>query len=289
MPRPEEISREEVRYHGDLTAWNEEQARIRLGIQLLKVSQEAYRKNATCREGIPYRAWLATNASFLKAAKMDNPSWRLFQLAFVLAHIPTIASRMPEFEGYFREDYDEDKATLLYMSTGGGKSEAFFGILIFTLFFDRLRGKHRGISAMIHYPLRLLTLQQAQRLMRLLARAEIIRRKMKAEGAPFEIEFRVGSSNTPIRAHFWASDFLSNVRERGGAPRRRTRACQRSPRDRIVATVLASVVTDLCQTGFSTTVGSCCHRPHPGMVQEGENGASDGARTRDLRRDRPAL
>ena len=196
-PRPEEVSREEVCYRGDLTAWNEEQARIRLGIQLLKVSQEAYHKNATCREGIPYRAWLATNASFLKAAKIENPGWRLFQLAFVLAHIPTIASRMPEFEGYFREEYDEDKATLLYMSTGGGKSEAFFGILIFTLFFDRLRGKHRGISAMIHYPLRLLTLQQAQRLMRLLARAEIIRRKMKAEGAPFEIGFWVGSSNTP--------------------------------------------------------------------------------------------
>lgn len=196
-PRQGEKDREEERYQGDLAAWKEEQARIRLGIQLLKVSREAYRNNNTCREGIPYRAWLATNASFLKAAKMENPGWRLFQLAFVLAHIPTIASRMPEFEGYFREDYDEDKATLLYMSTGGGKSEAFFGILIFTLFFDRLRGKHRGISAMIHYPLRLLTLQQAQRLMRLLARAEILRRKMKAGGAPFEIGFWVGSSNTP--------------------------------------------------------------------------------------------
>ena len=59
------------------------------------------------------------------------------------------------------------------MSTGGGKSEAFFGILIYALFLDRLRGKRRGITAMVHYPLRLLTLQQARRLMRLLARAEV--------------------------------------------------------------------------------------------------------------------
>ncbi|WP_298724380.1 DEAD/DEAH box helicase [uncultured Ferrovibrio sp.] len=196
-PGPEEVSREEMRYHGDLIAWNEEQNRIRLGIQLLQESQVAYRKNRDCREGIAYRAWLATNKSFLEAAKIENPGWRLFQLAFILAHIPTIASRVPEFEKYFCEDYDESKATLLYMSTGGGKSEAFFGILIFTLFFDRLRGKHRGVSAMIHYPLRLLTLQQAQRLMRLLARAEMIRRRMKLDGAPFEIGFWVGSSNTP--------------------------------------------------------------------------------------------
>jgi hypothetical protein len=83
------------------------------------------------------------------------------------------------------------------MSTGGGKSEAFFGLLIYALFLDRMRGKRRGITAMIHYPLRLLTLQQARRLMRLLAQAEIIRHDGKLGGAPFEIGFWVGSNNTP--------------------------------------------------------------------------------------------
>lgn len=200
------LVQEENRYRNDLDAWNAEQARVRLGIELLKASQAAYERDATSREAIPYRAWLATNASFLDAAKMANPGWRLFQLAFVLAHIPTVASRMPEFEAYFREDYDEAKATLLYMSTGGGKSEAFFGILIFTLFFDRLRGKQRGVSAMIHYPLRLLTLQQAQRLMRLLAKAEMRRRDLGLGGASFEIGFWVGSSNTPNATTIGESD-----------------------------------------------------------------------------------
>ena len=53
--------------------------------------------------------------------------------------------------------------TLLYFSTGGGKSEAFLGLLAFVIFLDRLRGKNRGISALMRYPLRLLTLQQARR------------------------------------------------------------------------------------------------------------------------------
>lgn len=45
---------------------------------------------------------------------------------------------------WFDPDFDEETATLLYFPTGGGKSEAFFGLLIFNLFLDRLRGKSVG-------------------------------------------------------------------------------------------------------------------------------------------------
>jgi hypothetical protein len=69
---------------------------------------------------------------------------------------------LSEFQSRFREERD-DAVTLLYFPTGGGKSEAFFGLLLFTLFFDRLRGKGIGVSAMVRYPLRLLIIQQAQR------------------------------------------------------------------------------------------------------------------------------
>ena len=50
---------------------------------------------------------------------------------------------------------------------------------------------------MMHYPLRLLTVQQAQRLARLLARAEMVRRSERVEGSSFEIGFWVGGTNTP--------------------------------------------------------------------------------------------
>ena len=81
---------------------------------------------------------------------------------------PANAITLLKVIAYFRADFDEDAASLLYMSTGGGKTEAFFGTVVFGLFLDRLRGKRRGVTAMMHYPLRLLTVQQAQRLAKLL-------------------------------------------------------------------------------------------------------------------------
>src|SRR5690606_39221158 len=68
------------------------------------------------------------------------------------------------------------------------------------LFLDRLRGKSRGVTALVRYPLRLLTLQQARRLMRVLVRAELVRLDQGLAGWPFEIGFWVGSGNTPNRA-----------------------------------------------------------------------------------------
>ena len=106
---------------------------------------------------------------------------------------------MPEYRTYYNARLDEDTVSLLYFPTGGGKSEAFYGTLLFGLFLDRLRGKDRGVSVLIRYPLRLLTLQQAQRLLRLLINAELIRRREGIGSWPFEIGFWVGASNTPNR------------------------------------------------------------------------------------------
>lgn len=187
--------RQRARFEEDLKAWRREAARIRLGVQVLIRSQSAHRKASASPEAIPYRAWLLANEAFAKAT--DNPGWRLFQLGFILTHVPTLASRLPQFEDAFDHGFDEGSASLLYMSTGGGKSEAFFGTLVLALFMDRLRGKRRGVTAMLHYPLRLLTLQQARRLMRLLAAAETLRHGGGLGGAPFELGFWVGSGNTP--------------------------------------------------------------------------------------------
>ena len=187
--------RQRVRFQADLKAWKRERSRISLGIRVLERSQCEFKKDPTSLAGAPYRAWLCTNRVFEKAT--TNPGWRLFQLGFILTHVPTLASRVPAFEDVFDHEFDEGSASLLYMSTGGGKSESFFGVLVFALFLDRMRGKTRGITAMLHYPLRLLTLQQARRLMTLLARAELIRRAEALAGAPFELGFWVGKGNTP--------------------------------------------------------------------------------------------
>lgn len=197
---PEDEAVQRDRFRDDITAWRSEADRIVRGTDLLVRSQAAWRIDPKGRSAIPYRAWLLLNRTFTGANQRvgsEQPGWRLFQLAFVLAHIPTLASRLPEYEEDFDTKFDEDSASLLYMSTGGGKTEAFFGTIIYALFLDRLRGKLRGVTAMMHYPLRLLTIQQAQRLARLLSKAELVRLEENIGGAAFEIGFWVGSSNTP--------------------------------------------------------------------------------------------
>ncbi|MGX5668837.1 DEAD/DEAH box helicase family protein [Rhizobium daejeonense] len=192
-----------AQFQADVNAWEYERSRVCLGIDVLRRSRSEWEHDNFARGAIPYRAWILMNSAFHRANPPREgeplPAWRLFQLAFILAHIPTLVSRLPEFAEDFRADFDEDAASLLYMSTGGGKTEAFFGTVVFSLYLDRLRGKHRGVTAMMHYPLRLLTVQQAQRLARILAHAEMVRRGNKIAGAPFEIGFWVGSGNTPNR------------------------------------------------------------------------------------------
>lgn len=189
------------RFRADLESWRAEKNRIRHGIDLLERSQRAWQASAASPEAAPYRAWLLLNRTFSRANPRRDadspPGWRLFQLAFILAHVPTFASRLDSYAQDFDAAFDEDAASLLFMATGGGKTEAFFGVLTFALFLDRLRGKLRGVTAMMHYPLRLLTVQQAQRLARLLAHAEMIRRRSSLAGAAFEIGFWVGGTNTP--------------------------------------------------------------------------------------------
>ena len=208
---PPELAERERQAHGrDLEAYRRESNYIRAGVQLLMDSRSA--ANAVSANAAfgswstldpraaPWEAWLLTNETFARYGGERFTDWRLFQLAFILAHIPTFSSRMPEFADRFDPERDELTASLLYFATGGGKSEAFFGLLVFNLFLDRLRGKHRGVTALVRYPLRLLTLQQARRLMRILANAELVRIQHRVVGAPFEIGFWVGSGNTPNRA-----------------------------------------------------------------------------------------
>lgn len=183
-----------------LEAFDRECLLVRRGIDLLMESQVAYRQHSSCKKAIPYRAWVLLNRTMYTAGlEKGIEGWRLFQEAFIIAHIPTIASRIDEFKDWNDHVLDEEMASLLYFSTGGGKSEAFYGLLIFNLFFDRLRGKHRGVTSLIRYPLRLLTLQQAQRLFALLVYAEKIKHDEGIKGANFEIGFWVGKANTPNR------------------------------------------------------------------------------------------
>ncbi|NTE55799.1 helicase [Agrobacterium tumefaciens] len=212
----DDADRERVRFAEDLAGQRTEARHVEQGIDILTASREAalavagasgHERQRLIRKSAPWHAWLMMNESFARRdAKYPDRGWRLFQLAFILAHIPTFASRTEEFSEFFDGDRDEMSASLLYFPTGGGKSEAFYGALVFAIFLDRLRGKDRGITAMIRYPLRLLTLQQAQRLLKLIVWSEIVRKEKAAGLWPIEIGFWVGASNTPNRFNHMRPD-----------------------------------------------------------------------------------
>jgi hypothetical protein len=192
-------ARERNKFEEDLLAWSGESQSIRTGIEILSASRAAWRERGPQSEplAMAYEAWLAMNETMAAVAREKQyDEWRLFQLAFILANLASFVTRDSAYHRWYNEQRD-DTVTLLYFATGGGKSEAFLGLLTFLLFFDRLRGKSRGISALLRYPLRLLTIQQAQRTAKVLAKAERVRREHHYAGAPFEIGFWVGRSGSP--------------------------------------------------------------------------------------------
>src|SRR6266704_1330639 len=93
------------------------------------------------------------------------------------------------------------------------------------LFFDRLRGKSRGITAWCRFPLRLLSLQQTERQLAFVAAAEQVRLR-NAEliaasggtaGDPFAVGFYVGEGNTPntlSRDENMLKSYISDPRKR---------------------------------------------------------------------------
>lgn len=145
------------------------------------------------------KSFIQMNKAFSETSKKYS-TWRLFQIVFIVSMIPDIVAcdrdLMPDDEK--AKTHLSDMA-LLYFPTGGGKTEAFLGVLVFNLFFDRHRGKNCGVTSILRYPLRLLSVQQVQRLANVLAKAEIIRRAdNEISGTEcFSLGYLVGDNNTP--------------------------------------------------------------------------------------------
>lgn len=197
-----QLAAEREKLHQDVVHWGNELAAIRAGLAILEKSQPHWSGPGPQKTplGIPFEAWLTMNAAMAKVAKSKGyDEWRLFQLAFILASLPAFATRIPEFHDFYTPEVAEhsNAVTLLYFSTGGGKSEAFLGLLVFVLLLDRLRGKEHGVSALMRYPLRLLTLQQARRTFAAMGAAEEVRHQRGHAGEPLSLGFWVGGSNTP--------------------------------------------------------------------------------------------
>jgi hypothetical protein len=160
-------------------------------------------------------AFRLANRTMIKLGEMSrqrHPGWHRFQLVFIVSQLPALAWREhdpAEFTaGLWGDPGGGDPtgaATVLWYPTGGGKTEGYLGLMATAMFYDRARGKRRGVTAWCRLPLRLLALQQTQRQLDLVAAAEEVRQRAFAElravggdpGDPFAIGFFAGGANTP--------------------------------------------------------------------------------------------
>ena len=122
---------------------------------------------------------------------VERPAWRPFQLAFMLINLPGIADPVAA---------DRQIVDLLYFPTGGGKTEAYLGLAAFAIVLRRLRHPEAdglggaGVTVVMRYTLRLLTLDQLSRAAGLVCALELERETDPGRyGAwPFEIGLWVG-------------------------------------------------------------------------------------------------
>lgn len=176
-------------------------------IERLRKGVEVLRKNDTA-----WNSFLYMNESMLlqrvktKHCPSDTVSWYPFQMAYILQIIPDIGDNNSEYHN----DVD-----LLWFPTGGGKTEAYLGLSSFSIFFRRLnKGNYNanGVTIIMRYTLRLLTLQQFERATALVCACEHMRRRYNIPGEEISIGLWIGSGMTPNHITD-ASETLKKLRE----------------------------------------------------------------------------
>lgn len=149
----------------------------------------------------------AMNRVFGRLSEGKYHSWRLFQIVFLVAQLPSLVIREGIRKGEHPDgqEYDWgdalDRADVLWFPTGGGKTEAYMGLVSCACLYDRLRGKDFGVTAWLRFPLRMLSVQQLQRAMKMIWETEVERQALlgtKASSSdPISLGYFVGKSSTP--------------------------------------------------------------------------------------------
>lgn len=168
----------------DREAFRAEIAAFSIGIDLLRNEQNREVRSA-------FQLMNESMERLGRSRRRPFDKWHLFQIVFIVSTLPALVRGV---------DTQEEGARLLHLlwfPAGGGKTEAFVGLIVWQAFYDRLRGKLFGITAFLRYPLRLLTYQQLQRLGLALGCADTLRLEHRIPGAPFSLGYFVGETTTP--------------------------------------------------------------------------------------------
>lgn len=128
--------------------------------------------------------------SIPKKQKPEQVNWYPFQLAYILQIVPDIVAPKSEFH---------DDVDLLWFPTGGGKTEAYLGVAAFTILYRRISKRYvdDGVTVIMRYTLRLLTIQQFERTAAMICACEYLRRIYDIPGGEISIGLWIGSATTP--------------------------------------------------------------------------------------------
>lgn len=161
---------------------------------------------------------------YINAALENDYKWRSFQLAFIILNIDSFVK--PEqgdntIQDVFGSGWPErnEIADLVWFPTGGGKTEAYLGIIAFTIAFRRFTKGNEGFgtTVLMRYTLRMLTLQQFQRATMLIFALDVIRKngfsipnKLSLGDERITIGLFVGGDSLP---NYWNQGDRSMINE----------------------------------------------------------------------------
>ena len=175
-------------------------SRIEAGIALLAADPRARLAFAAMNEAVASAArQRGAQGNDKLPADQPDPKWRPFQLAFILLNLAGLADKRHP---------DREIVDLLFFPTGGGKTEAYLGLAAWTVAYRRMSASGKlgaGVTVLMRYTLRLLTLDQLARAAGVVCALELMRGEPAwQEGGtpmlgtwPIEIGLYVGSAASP--------------------------------------------------------------------------------------------
>ncbi len=147
------------------------------------------------QEPLLLRAFALANQAMVRQMRQAGravPRWRPFQLAFLLLTLESATD--PDAE-------HRDLLDLIWFPTGGGKTEAYLGLMALVIWWRRLKYKASGggTTVLMRYTLRLLTKDQFRRAARLICAMELMRREQPETlgDEPITLGLWVGGDSSP--------------------------------------------------------------------------------------------
>lgn len=184
--------------------------RMRLGLKLLGANEQVRRAFALANRAMLNQ--MRQHDTVQGPPRADDAyRWRPFQLAFLLTTLESTANN----ESQFRDTVD-----LIWFPTGGGKTEAYLGLIAFQITLRRMRHPDTGggTSVLMRYTLRLLARDQFVRAIRLICALELIRQECSDLGRePISIGMWVGGATSP-NTFRKASELIDSARQSGKEP-----------------------------------------------------------------------